>query len=278
MITMLASAPKQIGRLLEQVWLVALLGAAWWFLSANTTSVFFPPLSKISQSLVNGFTSGTMLRDLMFSLSNILIGIAVATIIGVVVGILIGELERLRQVLDPFLQFVRSVPQSALIPIVIGALGIGQAPKIYMIGFACFWPVLLNTIDGVRSIAPEVRDMARSYRIPTVMRIRKVVLPAALPQIVAGVRVSLAVGVVIMVVSEIFSAVAGIGHYINMAGSSFDISGAWAGTLLVGALGYVLSSSFNLIEKGMLRWYFDSAALASQGRTKTTRSRRKEKK
>ncbi|TJY69652.1 ABC transporter permease [Arthrobacter sp. CAU 1506] len=278
MSTILAEAPKQLGRLLEQVWLVAVLAAAWWFLSANSTSVYFPPLSKIMQSLVSGFTTGTMMRDVVFSLSNILIGIAVATVLGVAVGILIGELERLRQVLDPFLQFVRSVPQSALIPIVIGALGIGQAPKIYMIAFACFWPVLLNTIDGVRSIAPEVRDMAKSYRIPTTLRIRRIVLPAALPQIVAGVRVSLAVGVVIMVVSEIFSAVAGIGHYINMAGSSFDISGAWAGTLLVGALGYLLSVSFILFEKGTLRWYFDSAALASHGRIKTTRSRRKAKK
>ncbi|MQA08978.1 MAG: ABC transporter permease subunit [Pseudonocardiaceae bacterium] len=273
MTTLLLPPARLLLRLLERLWLVAVLAAGWWFVSADSTSVYFPALSAIWDALVSGITSGTIRTDVTYSLTNIVLGLVLATIVGTALGILIGELERLRQVLDPFLQFVRSVPQSALIPIVIGALGIGQAPKIYMIAFACVWPVLLNTIDGVRAIAPEVRDMAKAYQIPHSLRLRRMVLPAAMPQIMAGVRVSLAVGVVVMVVSEIFSATVGIGHFINTAGSVFDISAAWAGTLVVGALGYLLSLAFIVVEKAMLGWYFKSAGASSGGATTRTRGK-----
>lgn len=270
-----ATTGRRLGRVAEQLWLPVVLTAIWWFLSAGSTSLYFPPLSRIWDALVTGFTSGTMLSDLLFSLTNIVAGLAIGTVVAIAVGLVVGQVEMARQVLDPLLQFARSVPQSALIPIVIGALGIGQAPKIYMIAFACSWPVLLNTIDGVRSISPEVWAMSRAYRIPPVLRLRKVVLPAALPQIVAGVRVSLAVGVVVMVVSEIFSSMEGLGHSIHLAGSVFDVPSAWAGTLLVGVLGYVLSMLFVLFERVLLRWYFESAALSGSGTAKTGRSRRK---
>lgn len=262
-------------RIVEQLWLVALLVAVWWFASAGSTSMYFPPLERIWDAMVAGFTTGTMLADIGYSLTNIVLGLVLASVVAVVAGFVIGEHERVRLVLDPFLQFARSVPQSALIPIVIGALGIGQAPKIYMIAFACFWPVLLNTIDGVHAVAPEVRDLARAYRIPTRLWIRRMLLPAALPQIVAGVRVALSVGVVVMVVSELFSATAGIGHYIAVAGDMFDISSAWAGTLIVGLLGYLLSLAFTVVEKLALGWYFDSAALARPASPRTKRSSRK---
>lgn len=259
MTAVLLTPLRLVLRLVERLWLVVALFAIWWFASANTTSVYFPALSRIWDALRHGVTDGTIRSDVAYSLTNIIIGLILATVVGATLGVAVGELERLRQVLDPFLQFVRSVPQSALIPIVIGALGIGQAPKVYMIAFACVWPVLLNTIDGVRAISPEVRDMARAYLVPRRLWLRRMVLPAAMPQIMAGVRVALAVGVVVMVVSEIFSATQGIGHFINDAGSVFDIPSAWAGTLIVGALGYLLSVAFVLVEKATLGWYFKSA-------------------
>lgn len=272
MTAMLLSPLRVLLRLLERLWLVVALFAIWWFASANTTSVYFPALSRIWDALRRGVTDGTIRSDLAYSLTNIVLGLLLAAVVGAALGIAVGELEGLRRVLDPFLQFVRSVPQSALIPIVIGALGIGQAPKIYMIAFACVWPVLLNAIDGVRAISPEVRDMAKAYRIPRRLWLRRMVLPAAMPQIVAGIRVALAVGIVVMVVSEIFSATQGIGHFINNAGSVFDIPSAWAGTLVVGALGYVLSIAFVLVEKATLGWYFKSAG-AAPGTARRTRGK-----
>ncbi|VXB90319.1 ABC transporter permease [Citricoccus sp. K5] len=261
----------------EALWLVVVLAVAWWFLSEGSESLYFPPLSTIWQSLATGFTEGSLWTDLVFSLTNIVAGLALGSVIAVLLGLVIGQVENLRLVLDPLLQFARSVPQSALIPIVIGALGIGQAPKIYMIAFACLWPVLLNTIDGVRSIPPEVLSMAKAYRIPRLLRLRKVILPAATPQIVAGIRVSLAVGVVVMVVSEIYSSLQGLGHSIHMAGSVFDVSTAWAGTLVVGVLGYVLSTVFVVVERSVLGWYYESAALAG-GKSRVNQTRRKARK
>ncbi|GGH36987.1 ABC transporter permease [Microbacterium album] len=267
---------RPVGRVAETLWLPALLVAAWWFLSRDSESVYFPPLERIWAELVRGFADGTLTFNLAYSVTNLLGGLVIGTGLAVIAGVVVGELDRVREVLDPFLQFARSVPQSALVPIVIGALGIGQEPKIYLIAFACFWPVLLNTVDGVRAIAPEVRDLSRAYRIPTLLAVGRIVLPAALPQIVAGVRVALAVGVVIMVVSELFSALAGIGHFIYLAGNVFDMPATWAGTLVVAALGYVLSLLFIVFEKVVLRWYFESAAISGgkAGRRPAARRRK----
>lgn len=246
-------------RLLEHAWLVIVLFALWWFASAGSASIYFPPLSEILGTLWNGLTEGPLVPYMWFSLRNLALGLLLAGAAGVLAGLFVGEYEGLRRVVDPILQFARAIPQSALIPIVIGILGIGAAPKVYVIAFACVWPILLNTIDGVRGMDPNVDEMARAYRIPAFLRMRRVVLPAALPQIVAGMRVALSIGVIIMVVSELFGAKAGVGFYILRAGSNFSVAETWAGTLLVGALGYLLSTAFVVFERLVLGWYFESA-------------------
>jgi ABC-type nitrate/sulfonate/bicarbonate transport system permease component len=245
-----------------QLWLPLLLVVIWWFASAGSTSLFFPPLSAIWGRTVELFASGEMLVNVGVSLGNILAGLLIATAVGVTAGVAIGRLALLRELTDPLLQFFRAVPQTALIPIIIGALGVGIAPKIFMIAFACVWPILLNTIDGVRSIDPQIEDMSRAYRIPLRLRVTRVILPSAMAQIVAGVRVALAVSVVIMVVSEFFAATVGIGYFIQRSSNSFDFASVWSGALVIGALGYALSELFRLYEHLALRWYFQSAALA----------------
>jgi ABC-type nitrate/sulfonate/bicarbonate transport system permease component len=272
---MVTTSLRRVGGLLAQIWLPVLLLVLWYVLSAGSTSLYFPQLSEIFTAMRQGFTEGTLGTDVLVSLRNLAAGLVLATVAGTLLGLVIGELPRLRQVLDPLLQFVRAVPQVAIVPIVLGALGIGAAPKIYSIAFACFWPILLNTVDGVRGIDPAVRQMARAYRIPTLLRMRRVVFPGALPQIVAGVRVSLSIGVVVMVVSELFGALAGLGHFIDQAGKSFHVADAWAGTLLVGAIGYLLSALFLALEHRVLGWYFASAALVRRGARKQSSRLRK---
>lgn len=261
-------------RVVERLWLPIVLIALWWVLSAGSTSIFFPPLSKIMHAMVTDLTSGTLLRDVGVSITNLFGGLAIAVVVGIAVGVLLGELPRVRETVDPLIHFFRAVPQTALVPLVIGAMGIGAAPKIATIAFACVWPIMLNSIDGVRGVDPAVRSMSQAYRIPPLLHFGRVILPSALPQIVAGVRVALPIGVVVMVVSELFAAEEGIGYYILKSSSVFQLPQTWAGAVLVGVLGYVLSELFNLLEKRLLRWHHRST---NPGTSRTTTTQKESK-
>lgn len=242
------------------LWLPVVLVIVWWFASAASTNLFVPPLSKIIDALVRDFANGTLLEAMGISLFNLAVGLLIAIVVGVAGGLLLGETTRLRQILDPFIHFVRSVPQSALVPLIIGAFGIGPEPKIYAVAFACVWPILLNTIDGSLGVEVGVRRVARVFGIPRSLYYRRVVLPGAMPQIVAGIRVALPIGIVVMVVSELFASNAGLGFYILNSSSTFKIPETWGGALLVGVIGYILVLLFALIEKRVLAWYFKSGA------------------
>ncbi|NTI78517.1 ABC transporter permease [Rhizobium rhizogenes] len=250
--------------LISQLWLPVLVVAGWWWISAGSSSFYFPPLSEILGALWTDLTDGPLIGYLGISLGNLAAGLAIAIALGVAFGLLIGEVESLRQVTAPTLNFFRAVPPASIVPIVIIALGVGAAPKIFIIALGCFWPILLNTIDGVRGTSPAVRETARAYRIPAHLVIFRIALPAAMPQIMAGIRVALAVGLVLMVISEFVGADAGVGFYITEASTRFATRQAWAGTILVGLLGYVLSGIFLRIERRVLAWYFRDTKLTGR--------------
>jgi ABC-type nitrate/sulfonate/bicarbonate transport system permease component len=255
---------------LTQLWLPVVAVAAVWTATAGSTNFYFPPLSRVLAALWTGLTDGTLAGDLVFSLRNILLGLAIATAVGVGVGMVIGEHERLERATAPVLTFARATPTVAFVPVIILTLGIGAAPKVFLIFLGTVWPILLNTISGVRGINPAVRETARSYRIPRRLRLLKVVLPGALPQIFAGIRVALAVAVVLMVVGEIYGSPVGLGNFILESGSSFQVADTWAGTILIGALGYGLNVVLLLFEHVLLGWHLQRpprARRAARART-----------
>jgi sulfonate transport system permease protein len=244
----------------DSVWLVAVVFVLWWVASAGSTNFFIPSLQEILASLGRDLGNGVILSGAAYSLTNLAAGLVLAVVAGIVLGITLGELDRVRLIVEPIINFFRSIPQAALVPLIIGAFGVGQGPKIYTIAFACMWPVLLNTIDGVLGVEPTIRKFSQVYRIPKWLHFRRVVLPAALPQIVAGIRVALPIGITVMVVSEMFAATEGLGFYILNSSATFKVSETWAGALLVGVIGYILSVLFVVFERRLLRWYFASAA------------------
>jgi len=258
---------NRIAGLAAQIWLPALLIALWWVVAEDSTSFYFPPLRDILLALWTDLTAGPLPWYLYVSLTNLGIGLAIAIAAGIALGLVIGELEGFRRVVSPVLNFFRAVPPASIVPIVIIAMGVGAAPKIFIIALGCLWPILLNTIDGVRGTSPSVRETARAYKIPPLLRIWRVSLPAALPQIMAGIRVAIAVGLVLMVISEFVGADAGVGFYINESSTRFATRQAWAGTLLVGILGYLLSTIFLLVERRLLAWYFQDARRGRKSRT-----------
>jgi ABC-type nitrate/sulfonate/bicarbonate transport system permease component len=252
----MTSLRGRLGRLALLLWLPVLIVSAIWFLSADSTNLYFPPASKVWQTLVDGFADGTLVDALTFSLSNYVLGYAIAAVLAVAAGLVLGDRRTARETLMPTLNFMRALPIVALVPIFILALGIGSGPKIALIALGCFWPILLNTIDGVRSINPAILETARSYRVPQRLRLWRVVLMGALPQIFAGLRIALSVGVVLMVVSEMYGSSEGIGYYILFSGQRFAVADTWAGTVLIGVVGYLISVVFLAVEHVALAWHF----------------------
>lgn len=239
-------------------WLPVALVALWWIGSAESGNFFFPPLSRIVEVTWRDLTNGILVGHMSASLWNMALGLGFATVLGVLFGLVIGESRAIREATGPFLNFVRAIPPAAIVPIVIVAMGTGPAPKVFIIAFACVWPILLNTVDGVRGMNPQLMETARAFRIPFALRNRKILFMAALPQIMAGLRIALAISLVLMVIGEFVGASKGLGFYIREKKEAFALAEAWGGTILTGILGYLLSAIFLRFERWALKWHFHS--------------------
>ena len=156
----------------------------------------------------------------------------------------------------PHIEYWRAMPPPALLPISIVLLhSIGNLQKVSFIAFFCLFPVLLNTIDGVRGIDPTFLETARSYGLGRIERVRRIVIPAAFPQIVAGMRIGLSLAVIMMVLSEYFSSTNGVGYVLLISKNTFQFSPMWAAIVLIGVLGYVLNVIFLFAERRLLAWH-----------------------
>ncbi|HEY7463385.1 MAG TPA: ABC transporter permease [Candidatus Limnocylindria bacterium] len=189
------------------------------------------------------------------SLARLLAGWAGAVLVGVATGTAIGLSARARDVLGPIVHFLRAIPPPALLPLFIVLLGIGDGMKAVMIAFGAVWPILLNTADGVASVEPLHRDTGRAFRLPFRDELWRVILPAAAPRIFAGLRISLSIAVILMVISEMVATVNGVGFELVQAQRGFRSLDVWATIVLLGMLGYALNAVLALIEAGALRWH-----------------------
>ncbi|RAN69534.1 nitrate ABC transporter permease [Bacillus sp. SRB_336] len=246
---------KRFTSLMWEIWLPTVLVVVWLVASAGSKSFYFPPLASILDKVGEIWFFEGIVENLLPSLGRILSGFILAMIVGVVGGILLGLLPRFEDAVRPLMEFLRSTPGVALLPIATMFLGIGDEMKVFMIALASMWPVLLNTIDGVRSVEPVLLRAARSYRIPLKDRIRFIYIPNAAPQIFAGARLSLAIAAVVMVVTEMIGSPGGIGYFILDSQRSFKVLYMWTGIVMLGVLGYLLNFGFRLVEARVLDWH-----------------------
>jgi ABC-type nitrate/sulfonate/bicarbonate transport system permease component len=200
--------------------------------------------------------------DVVPSLVRLGLGYGLGCAVAVAAGLALGSSRALRAAADPAVQFLRSIPPPALLPFGILVLGVGTSMKVFIIAFVCLWPVLLNTIDGVAGVDPTQRETAQVYGIGTRRRLSHVVLPAAAPQIFAGMRTALSLALILMVISEMVASTNGIGYFVLQAQRSFAITEMWSGILLLGLLGYALNALFGLVERRVLRWHRGARASA----------------
>ncbi|MGH3392124.1 MAG: ABC transporter permease [Actinomadura sp.] len=255
--------------LLELVVPVGLL-VAFWLWSEQARNFFFPPASEIARFFADLWLFDRVGTDLLPSLGRMLAGYGIAVAVGVAAGTALGLSRILRTAVDPVVQFLRALPPPALIPFALLLFGTGDAAKVFIIALGTVWPILLNTIDGVRGVEPQQLEAARSYHVPPAVRVVRVVLPAASPRIFAGMRTSLAIGIILMVVSEMVASDNGIGYFVLESQRSFAIPEMWTGIVLLSVLGYVLNQLFLVVEARLLFWHRGSKGLPG-ARTSTRR-------
>nr|WP_237558037.1 ABC transporter permease [Streptomyces sp. SID5470] len=249
-------------RLVLVLALPALLVVVWWLASDGSTDVFWPPLRTILRTFPDVWTADRLRDDVLPSIWRLVAGYALAAVVGVAAGTVIGSYRRVRAVCEPVLEFLRAVPPPVLIPVIMLFAGIGDTMKVTVIASGCVWPILLNTVEGVRAVDPVMLETARSYGITGPSRLRNLVLPSAGPQIFAGLRQALSLGIILMVISEMFAASNGIGFTIVQFQRSFAVPDMWTGILVLGLLGFVLSVVFQLVERRVLAWYHGLRASA----------------
>ena len=230
--------------------------ATWELWARHGDDPKFPPPSKIVQTFQDMWLFRLFDSDVVPSLERIGLGFLVAVIVGILLGIPLGLSRPARLFAMPHIEYWRAIPPPALLPISIVLLhSIHNRQKVAFIGFFCLFPILLNTIDGVRGIEPTLIDTARSYGLGPLERIRRIVLPAALPQIVAGMRNSVSLAVIMMVLSEFFASTSGIGYQLLISKNLYQLDPMWASILLIGVLGYLLNLLFLLLERRALAWH-----------------------
>jgi ABC-type nitrate/sulfonate/bicarbonate transport system permease component len=228
----------------------------WQVWAQHADSQFFPPLWDILKTFKDKWLFAEFDENVLPSLERIGAGFGIAVVAGIALGIPVGLSRWARLWAMPHIEYWRAMPPPALLPISVVLMhSIGDRQKIAFIGFFCVFPVLLNTIDGVRGIEPTLVETARSYGMGPFERIRRIVLPAASPQIAAGMRNSLSLAVITMVLAEYFSSTNGVGYVLLISKNTYQLNPMWAAIVLIGLLGYLLNVLFVLLERWLLGWH-----------------------
>lgn len=249
-----------------------MVAAATWEVGARALdSPFLPPLSAIATRFAedwftaspgNLFLSDTFIANVVPTVGRLAAGWTAAAVLGIVLGFLVAMLPRVDAATDPLIRLGMAVPPPALLPLAIVLLGLGTSMKVFLIAFGAIWPVLVNTIAGVRDIDPQVIASVRALRIDPVRAFFMVRLPAASPLIFAGLRTSLGTALILVVIAELYASSSGIGFLIVNAQRNFDILGTWSGVLLLGLLGIFVNGLFLLFERRAMRWHIESRRAA----------------
>lgn len=251
------------GHVLTHVWVFVVIIAIWEVAARLIGQFYFPPLSKIAAAAVKMWFSGdlstvwlssTVATEIVPSLIRLAAGFAIAAAVGIILGFAIGRSKVLADYVDLIVHVMRSVPPVALVPIFMLLFGLGTQMRVLLIAFTSVWPILLNTIDGAREVEPTYLDTARVFGISRSRRLRSVILPSCLTRIFDGLRISSALALVVMVVSEMFAATNGIGYSLVYAQQSFRYNDMWAYVILLGILGWLLNLLLRIPERVLLRW------------------------
>ncbi|OGO35723.1 MAG: hypothetical protein A2147_06555 [Chloroflexi bacterium RBG_16_57_8] len=252
-----ASEPKMRTKL---PWIGFLLPAALvliWWLGAEAgylDATFFSTPQAVVQTLGKLLFSGVLVSDFWASLQRILMGASIGFVAGLLLGAVTGYARQVERVLDPTVQALRAVPAVAWIPFLILGLGIDNAPKIALIAIAIFFITYVNTFSGVRGTDQKLIELAQAYRLPRSLVFRRIIMPAALPQIFVGLRLAAAIGWIAAVFSEILIGNTGLGVLLNDGRSLGRPDQTIVLMIVLAVAGKCSDSLIRLIERRVTRW------------------------
>jgi ABC-type nitrate/sulfonate/bicarbonate transport system permease component len=240
--------------------LIALLLILWQLSALYAVDTpTWPPVTQILQAWYENLADGTLEHHLLATLWRQMLGYGIAVVLGVGVGLAMGYFRPLYNLFEPLVEVLRPIPGPAYLPVLVLFVGIGHEMKVVLILLAAFFPILLNTYGGVRSIDRVQFDTARTLGLSTVQTFRELVLPAASPQILTGMRISLAISLILAILGEMIVSTDGLGYFTLLAQRTFKIADMYAGIFTLAVFGYVLNRLFLLAEARLIRWHVESS-------------------
>jgi ABC-type nitrate/sulfonate/bicarbonate transport system permease component len=215
----------------------------------------FPPPSVVLQTAWPMIVSGELLHNIAVSVGRAAAGFVIASAIAVVVGAAMARMRIVRQLTEPLLHGFRSIPVIALVPLAVLWFGIGETSKIALIVCGAFFPVWISTFIGVRDVHPVYLRSAACLGAPPLQRMLLVILPAALPMILTGLRQAIAVSLIVLVAAELSGATSGIAHMMSLGYQLFKVDVMFIGLFILGALGFIADRSFVWLTGRLFPWY-----------------------
>lgn len=242
--------------LLASLGLLALLVALWWGLTHAgwISRVFVPTPEAAWASLVLGWADGELAAQTGATVLRMLLGWGLASALGVALGVALGLSATARAWLQPTLEFIRPLPASAVMPLAMALWGLSGTMVLAVVAFGAMWPVLLATAHGLAHVPPRLQEVAQALELNRRATLTQIGLPHALPDILAGLRLSLTVALIVAVVGEMIASQAGLGQAVLLAARAFRADELFAGIALLGGIGFVSNALLALAERRLLRW------------------------
>lgn len=236
--------------------LAAFVGV-WWAASLLAGSSFMPSPAQTAVAAVKLFGSGTIFRATGQSLAVFLAGYAVAAVVAIPLGLLMGGFRVLGATLDPYVNALTATPRVAFIPLIIVFLGLGFEAKTTIVFLGAVMPILINTYAGVLNSDGELIEMARSAGARDTQIFRTIMLPGAMPYIVAGLRLGAALGLINTVVAELYTAVKGLGGLLSVYGNTFQMAPYFVVVLMFAVIGVIVTQALRVLERRMDSWRYN---------------------
>jgi NitT/TauT family transport system permease protein len=245
-----------LARLMRRCLAITLFCLAWELLPRMglVNRVFLPPFSEVITAAQQLLLSGALLEHALASIFRSSTGLALAVLTAVPAGLVIGSNQRIAEFIEPLLEIFRNTAPLALLPVFTLILGIGETSKIAMVLYASSWPILLSTVNGVRTVDPLLLKAARSMGLGSSRLFAKVVLPASVPTIFTGIRLAAAHSILVLIAAEMVGAKAGLGYFVSAAQFNFQIPEMYAGILFLALLGLATNTALVHVEQRLSVW------------------------
>lgn len=228
--------------------------ALWQLLARSAHSYYFPTPTAIAGALGRDWAWSGLRANLLPTFEELVGGVGLGVAAGLLIGCVIGASPFIRLTSRAVVEFLRTLPAAALLPAGLVVLGTGTTMRVVITGFVCIWPVALNVVDGLDRFDPVALATARVYGLGFWRRWQSVLLPGIARELFVGVRNAVALGIIMVVIAEMFTSSSGIGYYLSQAQQDFNLQGMWSGIVVLGLLGILLNKLVEWGERAVLRW------------------------